>query len=642
MLNKIRQSLAMRLSVGILLLTIPVFIVSLGILFLQSRRFIRDEATERAQSVLKNTIQCVRTYMNTIETATNSNQWLVEEDFRPQTLLDVSRRIVWLNGHVNGCSITAEPDVFPQYGRYFSAYTVRSGDSITTVREKEYEYFEKPWYKIPHDLGKACWIEPFDDYNEGTLYTTEIIASYCKPLRLGNGRFVGVISTDLSLRRLSQAIDSVRHPYPNAYFVLIGHQGHYYIHPDRSRIFKKTIFTDADPQDSPDMIVIGHEMTAGKEGNMLANIYGQSCLVCYHPVPGTNWSMALVCPENDILQNYHQLGYIITLVIAVGMLVILFLTRRAVTRAIHPLHELLALSRMMINGQYDKMIPHTRREDAIGRLQNSFASMQESLHFHMGSIRYAAEVSQRRNEELVQANRLAEEAVRQKTSFIQNVTHQIRTPLNIIMGFAQVLRDTLALQPASPQQLLSAEEVTSIKGMMRHNSAILNRLVEMLFDSSDTGASEEQNTLKLDLVSCNEIGRQCIEHTHSSFPGVQIAFQSSVPDDLCIHTSRLYLVRSLRELLYNAAKYSDRKHISLRIMSADGKVQFCVEDTGTGISEQYRQQLFKFFSKADDLTEGLGLGLPLSKRHALSLGGDLTLDTSYQAGCRFVLELPTA
>jgi len=608
MLNKIRQSLAVRLSVGILLMTIPVFILSLGIMYLQSRHFIRQEATDRANSVLQNATQCVRTYMTTVETAANANGRMAEEDFRPEKLLDVSRRTVMMNSHVRNCNITTEPD--------------------------------NPFYKAVQGLGKAYWAEPFYAVSPDSIGSPEIVASYCQPLRNSEGRIVGVMATDLLLRGLAATIDSVSHPYPNAYFVLIGHDGKYFVHPDTTRVIKKTIFTDANPQNHSDLIVLGHEMTAGKEGSMKVDVDGEPSLVCYRPVPGTDWSMALVCPEGDILGSYHQLGYIITLLIVVGMLIITLLSWRAVARAMHPINELLDLSRMMINGQYDKLIPRTRREDVVGQLQNSFASMQESLNFHMGSIRYAAEVSQRRNEELAQATRLAEEAVRQKISFIQNVTHQIRTPLNIIMGFAQVLRDSLALHATSPQRLLSAEEVSSIKGMMKHNTTTLNRLVDMLFDSSDSGASEELNTQKQDLVSCNGIGRECIEYAQSNFPGIQVAFESDVADDFSIRTSRLYLMRSLRELLYNAAKYSDRKHLSLRITHTDSKVLFCVEDTGPGIAEKYREKMYESFSKVDDLTEGLGLGLPLSKRHALSLGGDLTLDTSYEEGCRFLLEMP--
>jgi signal transduction histidine kinase len=65
-----------------------------------------------------------------------------------------------------------------------------------------------------------------------------------------------------------------------------------------------------------------------------------------------------------------------------------------------------------------------------------------------------------------------------------------------------------------------------------------------------------------------------------------------------------------------------------------------VEDKGTGLPEGKEEMIFKPFTKVDDLSEGLGLGLSLSKRHAKSLGGDLFLDTSYKNGCRFIVEIP--
>ena len=98
-------------------------------------------------------------------------------------------------------------------------------------------------------------------------------------------------------------------------------------------------------------------------------------------------------------------------------------------------------------------------------------------------------------------------------------------------------------------------------------------------------------------------------------------------------------MRTLRELLYNAAKYSDGQHITMRITYSD-LVRFIVEDKGKGVPEGAQEMLFNPFTKVDDLSEGLGLGLPLAKRHARSLGGDLTIDTSYKDGCRFILEIP--
>ena len=80
--------------------------------------------------------------------------------------------------------------------------------------------------------------------------------------------------------------------------------------------------------------------------------------------------------------------------------------------------------------------------------------------------------------------------------------------------------------------------------------------------------------------------------------------------------------------------------MSLQVVREGNTIRYIIEDTGKGISEADREQIFKFFTKVDDLSEGLGLGLPLAKRHAQTLGGDLILDTDYHDGCRFILELP--
>jgi signal transduction histidine kinase len=218
------------------------------------------------------------------------------------------------------------------------------------------------------------------------------------------------------------------------------------------------------------------------------------------------------------------------------------------------------------------------------------------------------------------------------------VSHQIRTPLNIIMGFAQVLRDSLVSGNAS--MALPENETATITGMMKHNAAHLNRMVQMLFDSSESGITEELQTHRNDLVSCNEVARECIAHTNGHFPEIDIKFETDLTDDVYIRTSHLYLMRTLRELLYNAAKYSDGKHLSIRITRTDNMIRFTVEDVGPGMSEAAQEVMFNPFTKVDDLTEGLGLGLPLAKRHARSLGGDLLFDSNYHDGCRFIVEMP--
>ena len=177
-------------------------------------------------------------------------------------------------------------------------------------------------------------------------------------------------------------------------------------------------------------------------------------------------------------------------------------------------------------------------------------------------------------------------------------------------------------------------------GMMKYNATYLKRMVIMLFDCSSAGGAETLMNNRKDEVSCNEVARESIGYTQEQFLGLRFKFETELGDGVKILTNHLYLLRIIRELLYNAAKYSDGKHIRLHVSQTTTTVRFMVEDTGPGLTEDSEELIFKPFIKIDDLSEGLGLGLPLCKRHSLSLGGDLIYDQDYKEGCRFIVEMP--
>ena len=548
--NKIRRSIATKLSLGIVLMAIPVFVICVGLLFVQSLYNLKKETDERAASTLKTMELRKASFMSTVETATNSSDWLIKEFMQPDLLLELTRRVVMLNANVDGCSITLEPDVLPQAGRYFSAYSVRKGDSVVTVREGSYDYYEKIWYSTPKKMGRACWVGPYDDYNEGTLSAGEHITSYCKPLYDDNGKLLGVIATDLSAKRLAETVDEER-------------------------------------------------------------AYAESKVN---------------------ISRYYRLAGLIIVLILLGLLLILFFTRQIVGFAIRPVRNLLVQTQRMAEGDYSQQIAYSTKGNVVSRLQNSFARMQSSLNQHISEIQQVNEEMAKRNDELAHAKKLVEKAIHQKTAFVQDISHQIRTPLNIVMGFSQVLRDCGDEMPP--------EEVKQLTGLMNRNVKLLHRMVQMLLDSSDVGLSEEMKSLKEEHILVNKMARDCISNVYAQFPDSSIAFATSISDQFSLHTNKLYLVRTLRELLYNAAKYSDGKHIILRVAKIGKMLRFVVEDKGPGIDKAYMNQMFVPFTKVNNLSEGLGLGLPLTKRHAKNLGGDLIIDTSYIEGCRIILELP--
>ena len=612
----IRQSLSWKLSLGILLMAIPIFMLALGILFVQSRNKVKREATKHAESIVNTTMQRIHRYMNIAETATELTACDVMANLHPDSLFTYTSYVVTMNNYVDGCSVSLEPETFPQYGRYFSVYSVHNRqdslkgmrDTIITAIEEKYEYFSRVWYKQPKREGKACWTAFYDESDSLALALDGMVISYCKPLYRDDKSLLGIISTDISLLRLSKTFTSET-SFADSYFFMIGDEGRFYLHPDSAQLFTKTIFTGADPDKNPDIIALGHQMTTGQQGSMSVKIKGVPCIVSYQPVPDTNWSLALVTPERTLLRSYNLLAYIVSALLIIGLVLILFFSSFIVTHAIRPLYNLAKKLQRIADGHYDETIERTPHHDVVGRLQNSFATMQESLDRHISDIQQMNIEAERRNEELARISELVKESTRQKSLFIQNVSHQIRTPLNIIMGFSQVLKEN--------KGAISADEAKGITDMMRHNAQMLD---------------EE--------VNCNDLARYCVSENFKHSPEAPVTLLTDVSDEFHIHTSYQYLMRSLHELLYNASKYSDGQHITMRINRTDDKVYFIVEDTGPGIADEYVSHLFEMFAKVNDLSEGLGIGLALAKRHLKNLGGDITLDTSYKAGCRFIIELP--
>ena len=652
MITYIRQSLSWKLSLGILLMAIPIFVLSISILFIQSREKMKKEATMHATSVVNTTMQHITRYMDIVETATDVSDWEVTTNLQPDSILTYSRNIVVLNSHIDGCSISTEPNIFPQYGRHFSAYTVRETrrqgdretDTVTTVIEEPYEYFEKIWYKTPHLQGKPCWVVYYDESDSLALTLDGMIASYSKPLyretriqgdketgRQGDKEFVGVISTDLSLLRLSKVITSET-PYKGSYFMMTGEEGRYFLHPDTTQLFTKTIYSDATPHENADIFALGHEMTTGKTGSMSVRINGEQCLVSYRAVPGTNWSLALVCPEKSILMSYNRMNFIIAPLFVIGLVLVLLFSSVTVAHAIRPLYKLTRNLQRIAAGHYDEQIHRSRYHDIVGRLQNSFATMQESLSDHVNNIQQMNAEATRRNEELMRTSELAKASYQQKSLFIQNVSHQIRTPLNIIMGFAQVLKES--------KSLMSDEEAKGITDMMRHNAMLLNRMVLMLADCSVRGATEELYANKDEEVFCVEIAQESIAQARENYPDFEYRLTVDVPDDFSINSNYHYLLLSIRELLVNAVNYSTGGYVWLRVTEHLSKIRFIVQDEGPGIPEEESDRMFEMFSKSNDLSEGLGLGLALTMRHIRNLGGDIFHDKSYKEGCRMIIELP--
>lgn len=377
----IRRSMPAKLTLWIALLSSLVLLASLGFMFSQSKKSVRQEALNRAEQVLDNTVQRVTNVLDRVEVATDNMDWLPVRHLKtPDSMFVYSRRILENNPELNGCSISFEPYYFPGKGKYFSAYSLNQDGEILTEQEggPHYEYFTFDWYQMAKLLDEQCWTEPYFDFNPDGFYSQEMIASYCKPLKDAQGRYIGTISVDLPLGWLSETIAAVK-PYPNSYSIMIGRGGTFFVHPDSTKLFYQTIFTETLEREDPDRTALGKAMQAGEEGMKQMVIDGQNCYVFYKPLGTTNWSMGLVCPERDILSGYKRLQQAVLIIVVLGLLLMLDLISRVIRNELEPLSELNRQAKTIAAGHFQEELVDEGRIDEIGQLNRSFAGMQHSL-----------------------------------------------------------------------------------------------------------------------------------------------------------------------------------------------------------------------------------------------------------------------
>lgn len=478
LIHYIRQRLSLRLGLLIVLIVTVVFTLLFGFLFYRCKQFIQNAAIERATQLLDNTAERINGIMDETELVTNYMASTVPHSLQPDSLLVFSRRAVQENSFLMGMAISMEPNFFPEMGRYYSAYSLRHNeiaDSITTVREGPFEYFDAIWYKTPRGLGKPCWVDAFDDYNEGTLSSPDIMTSYCCPMRDAEGHYVGSITASLTLKWLSRSVSTLK-PYPHSSAIMIGRDGSYLVHPDTAKLFRETIFSDAAPESKRDIDALGRKMLAGHSGLTKTIVDGHSAFIFYRPLGRTGWSIAIVCPESDIFARYNRLFIIVWIVIGIGIGLLMLFCFQTVRRAVQPLRQLDEQAKRIAEGQFDEPLPESLRRDSVGRLHNSFISMKQSLAQTVSDIRRVNDELERHNDELASAYQLKLETNRRKAAFIQDMYHQIRTPLNIIGGFAQVL--------AASHHTLSTEEVADILVRMKESASDISRLARQLEEAA--------------------------------------------------------------------------------------------------------------------------------------------------------------
>ncbi len=236
--------------------------------------------------------------------------------------------------------------------------------------------------------------------------------------------------------------------------------------------------------------------------------------------------------------------------------------------------------------------------------------------------------------ELMKALSKAEQSDKMKEMLLQNLSHEVRTPLNAISGFAEIINESVGL----PEDTLKS-----------YTNIISNSCNQLMGIVSDMLVMSDIQLGQVSVATSRIVPHEMLRRLHGIFlpqaqaKGISLRYAEPVDIDLAIYTDETKLVQIISNLLTNAMKFTDKGGVKFGYTLLDKQIEFYVEDTGIGISDEDKRRIFdRFFQVTSNKasSHGTGLGLAISQSFAKMLHGQLTVESELGKGTIFRLTIP--
>ncbi len=320
-LRRAKGSLALIGFVGLLLISINV------IQYLLARSAVREEVEHRAESELNAKRLEIQKVMGGVEIAAHNVAWNLEQALaKSDDVYSDLQRILTNNSYLAGCGIGFTADYYPQHGRWYEPYVERRPDGTYVNKQigsARHNYLEAEWFTNALVSDSGYWSEPY--YDEAGAHAR--LCTFAYPLRDASGRTVAVLGIDLLLDWLSDVLN-VNRVYPTSYNLMISGTGQLLACPTESLVMRSTIQEATRKIEDTTAQFINKQMMSGQNGSAsLEAEDGEKYHVYYAPMDH-GWSMAVVCPDDEVYGSLNRSTNGLFLLMIVGVSLLGFILNR--------------------------------------------------------------------------------------------------------------------------------------------------------------------------------------------------------------------------------------------------------------------------------------------------------------------------
>lgn len=453
-----------------------------------------------------------------------------------------------------------------------------------------------------------------------------------------------------SLNRLLSNIHRNNSPLVKA-IALFDEQGHLLVTSNYHRDFTRLRLAPDEP------IPYATEVESGEGGIILRtpvlsdNIQTDSAWEDVSTIPIGYIAMQLT-NDSAMLVHYKD-TFFASLIVLLGVLVSMLFGLRLIKGVSKPVTDMITAIYKIREGRLDTRV-HGEFTGEMDMLKSGINAMAKSLseyHDEMqqnvdqatSDLRETLEQIEIQNIELDMAKKRAQEAARVKTEFLANMSHELRTPLNGVIGFARQLQKTRL----TANQL---DYLTTIEKSAQNLLSIINDILD--FSKLEAGKLKmEQLPFSL-RDALQEVMTLLAPSAHDKGLELSLRVDAAVQDSLVGDSLRMQQV--LTNLVGNAIKFTEQGNVDVRVDACPARqpdraaLRIHVQDTGIGISDVQRRQLFQAFNQADSSISrrygGTGLGLVITQKLVHQMAGNIELHSELGAGSvfSFTLELNRA